>query len=71
MDLEADSIAINVLELPEGLLGYIDGTLDMSRRSISEKLLGPKLGKAARWEGDVHHKSPPGQRTPFGRHRNM
>ena len=44
-DLEADSLAFNVLELPEGLLGDIDGTLDTSRRSISKMFARGKLGK--------------------------
>jgi hypothetical protein len=35
-DLEADALAFDVLELPEGLLGDIDGTLYASRRSISK-----------------------------------
>jgi hypothetical protein len=45
-DLEADSLAFNVLELPEGLLGDIDGVLDASRWSISKKVCWSKLGKA-------------------------
>src|SRR6267154_3590582 len=45
-DIEADSLAFNVLELPEGLPGDIDGTLDASRRSISKTFARSKLGKA-------------------------
>jgi hypothetical protein len=44
-DLEADSLVFNVLELPEGLLGEIDGILDASRRSISKTFAQSKLGK--------------------------
>lgn len=35
-DFEADSLAFDVLELPEGLLGDIDGILETLRRSISK-----------------------------------
>lgn len=42
-DLEADSLAFNVLELPEGLLGDIDGILDTSRGSISKMFARRKL----------------------------
>jgi hypothetical protein len=38
-DLEADSLTFNVLELPEGLLGNIDGILDASEgRSVKRSL---------------------------------
>jgi hypothetical protein len=45
-DLEADSLAFHVLELPEGPLGDINGTLDASRRSISKTFARSKLGRA-------------------------
>jgi hypothetical protein len=65
-DLESDSLAFNVLELPEGLLGDIDGILDASRRSIngSKTFARSKLGKAVDGKrtyivglrrGNVHH----------------
>jgi hypothetical protein len=44
-DLEADSLAFNVLELPEGLLGEIDGILDAPRRSISKTFAWSKRSK--------------------------
>lgn len=45
-DLEADSLAFNVLELPEGLLGDIDCILDASRGPISKIFARSKVGKA-------------------------
>ena len=43
-DLEADSLAFNVLELLEGLLGDIDGILDASRKTVSKMFAQSKLG---------------------------
>jgi len=44
-DLEADSLAFNVLELPEGLLGDIDGILDALEGKSVKHLLGADLAK--------------------------
>ena len=43
-DLEADSLAFNVLELPKGLLGDIDGILDASEGRSVKRLLGAWQG---------------------------
>ena len=49
--LEADSLAFNVLEIPEGLLGDTDGILGASIRSMSKTFAWSKLGKAVGRKG--------------------
>jgi hypothetical protein len=46
VDLQPDSLAFDVLEFREGLLGEIDGILGASKRSMSKTFAWSKLGKA-------------------------
>jgi hypothetical protein len=70
IELEPDALAFNVLELPDGLLGDIDGTLDVASRKVNQQRFFPEKRWQMGTEEDVHRRSPPWQRTPTARHRN-